>query len=412
MSYIRTAAELKDRGHNVKWLLSFYPILSRYQREDHFIRANKIVKDFGIRSEEYKGLHTKSDQKSEDLLVKTQNFARYLQSNQYDCVVVDRLCVVAAFSAHLAGIPWATVGTDGREWMWKRLRTIVNPGVFPGSCDGSSMSKIARFLYRDDFPRPSEKSIWATSPFLNISFFPRIYYQDAKDVKHPKHSHFVGCGVTHETPAEPSYLLVTFGNLFDPVVRNKLVRILKPIIRRHSIPTLFLTGTINVANDLRLIFQHESGVEIREWMAYDRAYGGALGVVGHGGTSHIWYGLREGKPLLAVPWRADQYYGGLQLERLNVGRSVSAYVLPSRLPHILRKFGYSMPRKASVYLSRRELSQKLHTLLTDSTLRNSCIQLSRLMRAGGGVQASASLLERLARFKEPVLTCVAPSYCC
>ena len=277
MSYIRTAAELKDRGHNVKWLLSFYPILSRYQRKEHFIRAESIVKNFGIHCEEYKGLHIKFDQKIEELLANIKNFARYLQSNQYDCVVVDRLCVAAAFSAHHAGIPWATAGTDGREWTWKRLRTIVNPGVFPGSWHGSSMSKITRFLHRDDFPRPSEKSIWSTSPFLNISFFPRIYYQDAPDLHHPKTSHFVGCGVTHETSAEPRYLLVTFGNLFDPVLRYKLVRILKPIIRKHSISKLFLGGNKNVAKDLRRIFQHESGVEIREWMSYDKAFGGALG---------------------------------------------------------------------------------------------------------------------------------------
>ena len=69
MSYVRTAVELKKRGHEVEWQLSFYPILSRYQREDHFIRASKIVKSFKINVKEYNGLHTKLNQKSNELLV-------------------------------------------------------------------------------------------------------------------------------------------------------------------------------------------------------------------------------------------------------------------------------------------------------------------------------------------------------
>ena len=67
-----------------------------------------------------------------------------------------------------------------------------------------------------------------------------------------------------------------------------------------------------------------------------------------------------------------------------------------------------MPKKATVYIGKRELSSKLNQLLSDSKILDSSIGLRRLMRSGGGVQASAKLIERLADIRRPVSTCVAP----
>lgn len=254
--------------------------------------------------------------------------------------------------------------------------------------------------------------MWATSPFLNISFFPKVYYQDDQEQELPKHSHFVGCGSASEPLGQDSYLLVTFGNAFNPVVRQKLLRLLKPLIRELSINVLFLAGNAEVANSIRQSFRHNTAVEIKEWMPYDQAYRKAVCVIGHGGTSHIWYGMREGKPLLAIPLKADQYFGAFQLERLNVGRNVVPLVVPWFTPDLFRKTRYSMIPKDSVYLSKRGLSTKLHKLLTDTAIQDSSTRLSRLMRGGGGIQASVSLLECLAHFQEPISKCVSPSCCC
>ena len=112
MSYIRTAVELKQRENEVQWILSRN---QRFDNDDLIVRTKKIAKDYGLNPREFIGLHTTASQKGNDLLKYAQNFSRYLKSRRYDCIVIDRLCVVAAFSAHLAGLPWATVGTDGRE---------------------------------------------------------------------------------------------------------------------------------------------------------------------------------------------------------------------------------------------------------------------------------------------------------
>lgn len=409
MSYIRTAVELKNRENEVQWILSRN---QRYDNDALIVRTKNIVKDYGLNAQEFVGLHTTASQKSQILLGYAQNFARYLKSSQYDCVIVDRLCVVAAFSAHLAGLPWATVGTDGREWTKKKFRSMVNSGVFPGSWESSPLRTIGQIVSKNAFSKPSDRTFWATSPFLNISFFPKSYYQETRNLKHPKYSHFVGCGQTPESQTEQRYLLVTFGNSFHPTVRRKLIKILQSSIRELSIEVLFLAGNVDVASALRQTFRHDSNVEIREWMPYDSAYRRAIGVVGHGGTSHIWYGLREGKPILAIPFIADQFYGALQLERLNIGRTVIPFVVPRYLSQLFRKIGYNLPEEASIYLSKRRFSNKLNELLKDRTIRDSTIRIGRFMRAGGGVQASASLVEQLARFREPVTTCLSPSCCC
>ena len=402
MSYVRTAVALQNRGHEVQWVLSPHP------QAQLNVRAQKIIRDSGLHFKEFSGLHTRNKNVGESV----KNFGNHLKSSKYDCVVVDRLCVAAAFSAHLAGIPWATAGTDGRDWMPKRLRSIFNKGVFPGSWNASPMNLIARSFHRDDFPKPSSKTMWATSPFLNISFFPKVYYQDKQGQEPPKHSHFVGCGATPEPLAQNSYLLVTFGNVFNPVVRQKLLKLLKPLIREFSINVLFLAGNRGVANSIRQSFRHNSAVEIKEWMPYDQAYREAVCVIGHGGTSHIWYGMREGKPLLAIPLKADQYFGAFQLERLNVGRNLVPLVAPWSIHNMFRKSSHNSTPKDSVYLSKRKLSTVLHELLTDTAIQDSSIRLSRLMRRGGGIQASVSLLECLAKFQEPVSNCIAPSCCC
>jgi hypothetical protein len=409
MSYIRTAVELKNRDNEVQWILSRN---QRYDNNDLIVRTKKIAEDYGLNAREFIGLHTTASQKADDLLKYAQNFAQYLSSKNYDCVVIDRFCLVAAFSAHMAGLPWATVGTDGREWTEKRLRILANLGVYPGSWEASPMNSIVHLLCKNDFPRPSGKTFWGTSPFLNISFFPRAYYQDTENLGHPKCSHFVGCGEAPESHTEQNYLLVTFGNSFNPTVRRKLIKILQPLILEQSIKVLFLTGKKDVANAIRQKFRHDSSVDVREWMPYDRAYQGAIAVVGHGGTSHIWYGLREGIPLLAVPFIADQFYGALQLERLNVGRTVLPYVLPWHLFSLLRKVGKHIPSKANIYLRKRELLGTLQELLNDSTIRDSTIRASRLMRAGGGVEASASLIEHLVRLRQPVTKCFSTPCCC
>jgi hypothetical protein len=401
MSYVRTAQELMRRGHRVRW------VLSHHWRGYRYARVCSLLEGFGIPVEDLGPLYLTIDHRKEDMRPNARNFARYITSEKYDCVVLDRLCIGAAFATHAAGIPWAVVGTDGREWSHQKRRFMLNSAVLPGPYAYSHIDKVANDLCTDDFPKPSTSSYWATSPFLNISFFPKAYYHDEHHAALPDHAHFLGSGPAREPLLERKQLLVTFGNSFDPILRRQLVSILLPFIRNRSIPTLMLTGEEDLAKSLRGVYKGLSHVAVEAWVPYDEAYRDAHVAVGHGGTSHIWYGMREGTPILAVPFVGDQLYGGLQLERLNVGRAVLPLAVPGLSSRVLRKLG-----KIDIRLSKSELLNKLYNVLTDEEVLESSLRLSHVMRTGGGVEASALLLERLAQEQACISTCVEPFCCC
>jgi UDP:flavonoid glycosyltransferase YjiC (YdhE family) len=401
MSFVRTAQELMHRGHEVRW------VLSRHSQGHLHARGREFVKGFGISLEDIGHLFLTGTHRYEDALRSIRTLKKYIASEEYDCVVVDRFCIGAAFAAHAACIPWAAVGTDGRERSHQRLRSTLHPAIIPEPWESQELRMLYTDLCREDFPKPSDQSNWATSPFLNISFFPRTYYEDGDHAALPAQSHFLGSGPSREPLPERKQLLITFGNAFNPVLRRRLVDIVRPFLRKHVIPTLVLTGEETVAQTLRKVFQEQPHVTVKAWVPYDEAYRGARVAVGHGGTSHIWYGMREGTPLLAVPLIGDQFYGGCQLERLNVGRMVPPSVLPWLRPDVLRKFG-----KMGIHLSKRSFVSRLQDVLTDEKVLGSSLRLSRLMRTGGGVEAGASLLERLARERECISTCVSPACCC
>lgn len=401
MSYLRTGQELMRRGHEVYW------VLSHQWHGRHYGHVCSLIQGFGIPVEDLGHLYLTLDHHNEDMRPSARVFAQHITSKQYDCIVLDRLCIGGAIAAHAAGVPWAVVGTDGREWSHQKWRFTGNSSVFPRPKVYSKICILANDLCREDFPKPSTSSYWATSPFLNISFFPRTYYNDGQYGALPAHAHFVGSGPAREPLSERKKLLITFGNSFDPIVRRQLVNIVWPLIRHHSITTLVLTGEEILTNTLRGLFKSIPQVTVKTWVPYDDAYRDIRLAVGHGGTSHIWYGMREGVPLMAIPFVGDQVYNSCQLDRLNIGRMALPFVVPGLPSRLQRKLG-----RICIRISKRELIKKLHYVLTDETVLESSLRLSKVMRTGGGVKAGASLLERLARERTCISKCVDPVCCC
>lgn len=401
MGFLRTATELMRRGHEVRW------VLSRPWLIHHYTRICNQLKKRGIPLENIGDLHLTVNSHKKDVYKSSRAFSSYLASEHYDCVVVDRLCIGAAFAAHGACIVWAVVGTDGRDWSHQRLRSTLYKAVLPITAASPKVNFLQNDLCKGDFPMPSVHSDWATSPFLNISFFPRAYYEGVHAAALPTHSHFVGAGAIHEPLPVRDQLLITLGNSFNPVLRQHLIDIIRPVIRMGSIPTLILTGQEGVTEMLKGVFKDQINVTVKTWVPYDEAYRGMRVCIGHGGTSHLWYGMREGTPLLAIPFMGDQLYGGRQLERLNIGKNVLPFVLPWLSSRSLQRLG-----KIGVRLHKDTFIKKFQDVLTNETMVENSLRLSRLMRMGGGVEASTSLIESLANKKERVSNCLLSSCCC
>ena len=398
MSFIRTAEELMRRGHEVEW------VFSRRHKAAMQLRAEEFVERHAIPLGEPDDLILSVRGTPRQIVDSALALQDYVEAGAFDCMVVDRMCAVAPFSAYGAGTPWAVVGTDGRDWSSGPVDSRDGRGArgrLPGRQRVAKLETVSRYISRNDFPRPSTEGRWASSPFLNISFFPRAYYENGGTTALPDHSHFVGSGAYHPPLEARTEVLVTFGNTFDPSLRIQVAEELRTFLEASDTPVTMLTGKPEVTAEMTRILNGSPNLTIQAWVAYDEAYRTALAVVGHGGTSHLWYGMREGIPLIAVPATGDQVYGAMQAERMGIGRAA--------LPAVDATGG---PREASRHLGAGDLAQTIRAVLEDSEWAHAAAAVSQTMRAGGGVPASANLLERLAHERTPLIDCGTEACCC
>ena len=109
-SFIGLAQELKRRGHSVNWVFSCSEMF------DYSDYAEKILKGADINFTDAKQYYLTIDLHKNSVPESAHALEKHIRNDGYDCLVVDRLCVGAAYASCSAGIPWATVGTDGRAW--------------------------------------------------------------------------------------------------------------------------------------------------------------------------------------------------------------------------------------------------------------------------------------------------------
>lgn len=406
LGFLRTAANLRQAGHNVDWVFGIS------ECGEHGHRLETLFHACGIQYDPIQRLHLTLDHHHEDPWQAALELSRVLKSRRFDCVVVDRLCIGGAAAAVLAALPWACIGTDGRHWKRRPTsqgadRALRPVDGLPSGCD--QRENYAQALCN------GKHGLWAASPFLNISFFPREIYNLTGVDKLPRQSHFLGSGATRPHQRAGNEVLVTSGNSFDPVAWRTLTRTLIPILQQREIPVRFLAGTTEAARQLFCETRDLKRVSVSEWMSYDEAYGTAKLVVGHGGTANTWHALRAGIPLLAVPSKGDQRFLAERIEQLGVGRIVvpeskrGAWWRP--LGMMLSKVGRGA-KGASVQFNTEALALGLSALLDKPPPRYHRHRLANVMASGGGFDAATSLLERLAIHRAPVFQCEREKCCC
>ena len=402
---MRTAQALITRGHKVTWVFSSNPFPRASKRK----RALEIVESRGIRVDHLGDLRLVPQSISwfptptysmDKLVPSAKRLGSYFYNRDFDCIVIDRSCVTATFSAHLAHIPWAVVGSDGRDWV--RSRQMENPrDNQPESIQDRRIREAFSSLVTDVYAKPSVSSCFGTSPFLNISFFPKSFFATG-GATFPGHSHFLGDNRANDQASTRDRILITFGNTMPIPLKRELLRILLPLLRDRSFPALVLTGSEQLTAILRGLTQGFAQVEIRDWVPYGEAFRAARTAIGHGGTAHVWYGIHEATPLVALPCLSDQRFGATQIERLGIGYTVAP----------ISANGLSSGCALEAQVNDRELVEKLEAAFTRPEPLANVQRMSLSMRSGGGVNAAATLLELLAHERAPVTDCAAPACCC
>ncbi len=174
----------------------------------------------------------------------------------------------------------------------------------------------------------------------------------------------------------------------------------------RSISALLLTGSETMTETLNEKLSAFSNVEILTWLPYEEAYQVAMIAVGHGGTSHLWTGMSSGTPLLVIPSVGDQVFGGSQVEKLNIGRMLNVEKGKSLLDKVLNKV------EKNGGLDIKQCKKALNELLDDPSILKSSHKLMKKMEKGGGAQAGALLVERLANERTAITQCTDNHCCC
>jgi len=393
MSYVRTAAELLRRGHDVRW------VFSRGQRDFHQETAEAVVSKHGIPVARGRLMDLVLSAKGgrRDLAARAHLLGRFFEEQAFDCIVVDRSCILGPFAAAAAGRPWAIVGNDGRKWTYA---DVAVPGgspasdgmvktTVPGSWLNPRLAEAKRIVLGENGTNVDADSIYATSPYLAISFFPRSYFEGFGNLPIPGHSHFLGSGPHPASEAERNTVLVTFGNTFEGRTVNPVVEAVRRVATTISSHFLILTGRSDGTQMLQRRLGDVPNIEVRDFVYYDEAYRTAAVALGHGGVSHIWYALREGIPLIAIPSRREQVFGAQRVEELGVGKAV--YMTAESLDQL----GPEPFVEA--------LASAIPSVLADPGYREQAAAYCDSMVSGGGVATAATLLERLASEKAPVV---------
>ena len=196
------------------------------------------------------------------------------------------------------------------------------------------------------------------------------------------------------------YILLTFGNTFSEKLKTQIVNLTCKISNELNLKVLILAGTIEWKDKLSLLVNGQSNIQIKRWMAYDKAYSGASLCIGHGGTSHIWYGMKYGVPLIAIPEIGDQIYGAMQIERLKIGK----FLRPQK-QRIMSK----LTRKTQVIKS-SEFEKAVKYLITDNEVKRRATFIKNEINLGGA-QAGAELVHRLIRSRKPITRCLKKCCC-
>lgn len=207
-------------------------------------------------------------------------------------------------------------------------------------------------------------SFWCASPFLNIAFLPPCYWGGPLRAG----SHFLGCA-ERSSPVERAAIIATLGTTFDP-------------IHAERVSTALHAASRVIGGEWRFL-------DAGNWQPYSVAFADARLAIGHGGNAFLWQAMAEGIPVLSVfSGCGDQAFGARAAARLGMGQAIHASNV-----------------NADVVVD------AVRRLLVDRRTAERARQMRTILRSGGGVDAAATLLERLAGERAPLISCV-PGRCC
>jgi hypothetical protein len=311
--FVRLAKKLCDMGHEVRWIVP----PNQAARLKGGPWQVDVFPTLGLRLPPF---HHPSDislhpSQYRQLVGAVGDLEMRLRADRPHLVIVDRVMTLAAAVADHIGIPWVSIGTPAGWWRGTPAGTApsVNP-VIGYRLVGESVRKD---LGWGDF---AVDSVWANSPFLNISFLGKDFYSDTDTSSFPSAyvNHFEG-----ERPSGPRQEFgVSFGNSgdFDPLV--EVVRHLLEMGSENSRLEIYTGNRTEVLKRLALL-RINKFTRLHGWVDFSLHFRG-LGILFFlGGNGTLWECVNQFVPMCVIPSNlGDQRYNAGAIKRLGIGDSL------------------------------------------------------------------------------------------
>lgn len=385
--FLKTAQELKGRGHEVIWLsepqleraisqhgIDFYPIeqtgwlwppppqpdVSQLPPQEAVMLRYRRALDTWL-SEDLVGDAVES-------IIRAAG-----QMGKPDAVAIDPFLSAAALAAEKLDVPMVVCG-------WPAQQTLDETSLFPVQRDLSSDSqqRIARLCERFglegvNFSRGTAPAI--RSPHLHICYFTRDWYLAEMDTLMLQ-NRFVGGVSQQPNDPPPDWLgqiaqdkplaLITLGTIFTGDL-GFFSWAAQAAAREGLVPIVVIGwNPIEPEKKQELIRALPKGTRLLNWAPFAHVLPRSQVMIHHGGMGTTHYAVVHGVPQIVVPHAADQRIQARRVAQAKVGLNLSAHDVRQGM-----------------------LWEGVRALVNDDKVRQTAQQLASDMAAQGGVVRAA-----------------------
>ncbi len=326
--YLKTAAELTRRGHDVLWVsgpaikagvraagVAFAPVpVTGWQHVMPPLASGLSPHDREM-ARRRRALTVWLDPAS--VLRAEQELAAIADDFRPDVILIEPFAAAGALWAERRGLPLAVVGRPAQPPKPPNPRRLPNPAI-PYVKKLLETAGLKGAYWDMDRGQPR-------SPHLHLDFFSREWYADLPAIE----PQTVFCGglpapkqpLDFPTDARP-LLLITLGSTFANdeaffriAAESSLLAVGRPLIATGQRAPKVLASLQDAPPGPAIL---------RDWIDYDRVFPHLAGIAHHGGMATTHAALVHGVPQVITPHAGDQYPQAARVTQAQVGYGIRA----------------------------------------------------------------------------------------
>jgi len=302
------------------------------------------------------------------------------QIGKPDIIAIDPFLSSAALASEKLDVPMVVCG-------WPAQQSLDENALFPVQRDLSSDSqqRIMRLCDRfslegTNFSRGTAPSI--RSPHLHICYFTQDWYMAEMETLMLQ-NRFVGGLPQHPDAAPPDWLqqipqdqplaLITLGTIFTGDLG--FFSWAAQAAARAGLTPIVVIGwnPIDPEKKQELMRALPKGTRLLNWAPFEHVLPRSKVMIHHGGMGTTHYAVVHGVPQIVVPHAADQRIQARRVAQAKIGLNLSAHDVRQGM-----------------------LTEGVHAIVNDETVRQTAQQLASSMAALGGTERAADhILELL-----------------